>query len=377
MSTKRDCYEVLGVGRDADASAIKKAYRKLARKYHPDSNKGNASAEEKFKEISEAYALLSDENKRKLYDQLGYDAFDGSGNPKEGAEEYARYARDRGGFAGGGFYGSGGFRSDGFSAGGPFEGGFSGSGGQGDSYRRWTGSSQSFNFDDLFGDLFGQRGFDSSGAYRTGYGDGYGQDPGGPGYQGYTGRRGYGERWTGSGSEPRKGSDASASLAISFEEAIHGADKVIRLTDTSGRDQTLKVTIPKGIESGKKIRLKGKGQPGIRGGEAGDLYITIEVMGRSGYERKGSDLYTTVNIPYITAVLGGETIISTLYGDVSCKIRPGTQSGSKLRLKGKGAPVMNHPDRKGDLYVTIQIDVPRHVNARAEQALRQYEKQLA
>ena len=362
MSTKRDCYEVLGVGRDADASAIKKAYRKLARKYHPDSNKGNASAEEKFKEISEAYAILNDDNKRKLYDQLGFDAFDGSGNPKEGAEEYARYARDHGDFAGGGFR-SGGFYSDAFDRDGSYARGFSGYGGQGTSYRQWKSSGQGFDFEDLFGDLFGQGDFGHTG----GYSDGYSGD--------YSG--GYGGGFAGRETGPRKGSDVEASMSISFEDAIHGAEKVIRLSDSTGKDQTLKVTIPRGIESGKKIRLKGKGNPGYRGGQAGDLYITIEVMGRSGYERKGSDLYTTVNIPYITAVLGGETIISTLYGNVSCQIRPGTQSGSKLRLKGKGAPVMNHPDRKGDLYVTIQIDVPRHVNARAEQALRQYEKQLA
>ena len=364
MSTKKDCYEVLGVGRDADASAIKKAYRKLARKYHPDSNKGNASAEEKFKEISEAYAILSDENKRKLYDQLGYDAFDGAGNPREGAEEYARYAQSHG-KAGGGFGGYdryGGFGGDrGFGDYGGFDGdrgfGFGGfgSGGRSGDYRTWTSEdgteyhswTSGGGFSDLFGDIFGHE--------RE---SGYGFDEG---------RK---------GARPYAGPDAEASMVISFEDAIHGARKTIQLTDALGNKQNLEVTIPKGIRSGKKIRLKGKGSPGRRGGEPGDLYITVEVMDKKGYERKGDDLYTKVKIPYSTAVLGGETVISTLYGNVSCRIRPGTQSGSKLRLKGKGAPVMNRPDQKGDLYVTVEIDVPRHINAQAEEALRQYERQL-
>ena len=366
MSTRRDCYEVLGVGRDAEASAIKKAYRKLARKYHPDSNKGNASAEEKFKEISEAYAILSDDHKRKLYDQLGYDAFDGAGNPINGAEEYADYVRNHKGSAGKGFRnfnGFGSYRDREFT------------GGDGSTYRTWTSSDPSFDFEDLFGDIFRSGSHFQDRTGRTGK-ESWGDREG---FRTYYTENGYSGAGFGAGSagRSRKGTDAEASMTISFEDAIHGARKMIHLTDSSGKEQTLELTIPKGIQSGKKIRLKGKGNPGYQGGEAGDLFITIEVMDKAGYERKGDDLYTTVRIPYSTAVLGGETIISTLYGNVSCKIRPGTQSGSRLRLKGKGAPLMNQPDQKGDLYVTIQIDVPAHVSDRAREALRQYEKQLA
>ena len=363
MSTRRDCYEVLGVGRDAEASAIKKAYRKLARKYHPDANKGNASAEEKFKEISEAYGILSDDHKRKLYDQLGYDAFDGAGNPIDGAEEYAKYARSHGGGSGRGFRGFGDFGSYGSH-------GFDDA--SGSSYRTWTSHGPSFDFEDIFGDIFG-----SGNHFQGGTGRGTRSGSGSWDRQGE--RKGFRSYYSGTGHSqgPRRGADAEASMAVSFEDAIYGARKTIHLTDSMGNEQTLEVTIPKGIQSGKKIRLKGKGNPGCQGGEPGDLFITIEVMDKAGYERKGDDLYTTVRIPYSTAVLGGETIISTLYGNVSCKIRPGTQSGSRLRLKGKGAPLMSKPDQKGDLYVTIQIDVPAHVNDRAREALRQYEKQLA
>ncbi len=347
MSTRRDCYEVLGVGRDADASAIKKAYRKLARKYHPDNCKGDASAEKKFKEITEAYDILNDSKKREIYDKVGYAAFDGTGNLKEGAEEYAKYAdqgfgggyRDFGGFGTGGF-GTGGFGTGGFEYSSSGPGGFeyrrSGPGGY--EYRSYSGSG----FEDLFGDLFHSAG-DRRGQSRT------------------------------AGSRA-KGQDVESSIRISFDESIHGCDKTIRLSGSQGPDQTLEVHIPAGITPGKKIRLKGKGNHGP-GGD-GDLYIKVEVDDKPGYERKGNDLYTTIMVPYVTAVLGGEADVTTPYGDVRCKIKPGTQSGSKLRIRGKGVPVMGSSQKKGDLYASVQIKVPRNVSPKAAEALRQYEKNL-
>ena len=291
---KKDYYEVLGVSRNADEKTIKQAYRKLAKKYHPDTNRGNSQAEEKFKEITEAYNVLSDEEKRKMYDQYGFedDSFTGQN----------------------------------------------------------TGSYQEYHFedgymDDFLKDFFGH----DFGRRREGFGFGH---------------RNY----------EQKGQDAEAKIAISFEDAVSGCDKVIRFQNADGTEQSLKVHIPAGIDSGKKIRLKGKGEPGVNGGAPGDLFLQVTVREKQGITRKGDDIYTTIQIPYTTAVFGGETIVHTLYGDVSCKIKEGTQSGSKIRLRGKGMPVMNHPSEKGDQYVTVEIIVPKYLSPDAREKLREYQK---
>ena len=294
METKRDYYEVLGVNREAEEGAIKKAYRKLAKKYHPDTNAGNAQAEQRFKEITEAYTVLSDPKKRKLYDQFGHAAFDGSG-PQEGA--YYRNA---------GNTGNGGYREY------HFEGG---------------------DMDDIFGDIFGDM-F-------------HGKNSGGFGKRGFGGREFSG-----------RGSDVEADVAVSFDEAVFGGDKVIHLRGQDGNVQSLQVHIPAGIETGKTIRLRGKGNPGINGGGSGDLLLRVTVGEKPGYERKGRDIYTTVQIPYTTAVFGGEARVKTIHGEVICKIREGTQSGSKIRLRGKGVVSMKNPSQYGDQYVTVQIQVP-------------------
>ena len=303
METKRDYYEVLGVSREAEEGAIKKAYRKLAKKYHPDTNAGNAQAEQKFKEITEAYTVLSDPKKRKLYDQFGHAAFDGSG-PQEGA--YYRNA---------GNTGNGGYREY------HFEGG---------------------DMDDIFGDIFGDM-F-------------HGKNSGGFGKRGFGGREFSG-----------RGSDVEADVAVSFDEAVFGGDKVIHLRGQDGNVQSLQVHIPAGIETGKTIRLRGKGNPGINGGGSGDLLLRVTVGEKPGYERKGRDIYTTVQIPYTTAVFGGEARVKTIHGEVICKIREGTQSGSKIRLRGKGVVSMKNPSQYGDQYVTVQIQVPKNLSAEAKQ----------
>ena len=291
MILKRDYYEVLGVNKNADAATIKKAYRKLAKKYHPDSNEGNASAAEHFKEVNEAYDVLSDEKKRKLYDQFGHAAFE------EGAGNYGN------------------------AQGSPFGSGF-------------------------------------GGEQRNPFG-GFGSN----------GTGGFG------GSYSSKGEDLHAEVTVSFDEAAFGGKKVIRLQSSNGGVQNYEVNIPAGIESGKSIRLKGKGYPGVGGGEAGDLLLKINVQDKPGYKREGRDVYTTVNIPFTTAVFGGEAKVHTIYGDVLCNIKPGTQSGTKIRLRGKGIVAMNNPSVHGDEYATVQIEVPTNLTPEARRKLKEFEQE--
>ena len=342
MSAKRDYYEVLGISRGADAAAIKKAYRKLAKKYHPDTNPGDKQAEQKFKEVTEAYNVLGDEKKRKLYDQYGFAAFE------EGA-------------AGGGAGTGSGF--------GGFQGGFGGNGGYQEFH--FTGG-QNGNMDDIFGDIFGDM-FRGGGSGSGG--QGFKQSYGGFGGQGF--KQSYGSGF-GGGSFKSKGQDLHAEIRVSFEDAAFGCEKVINLSSGQGAPaQSLKVRVPAGIEDGKSIRLRGKGGPGMNGGEAGDLLLKIHVDEKPGYERKGMDVYTTISVPFTTAVFGGEAIVNTLKGSVKCKIPAGIQSGSKIRLRGKGIVSMKDPSVHGDMYAAVQIQVPRNLSPEAKQKLREFEKIVA
>ena len=380
MGTKRDYYEVLGINRSADKEAIKKAYRKMAKKYHPDSNEGHPDAEEKFKEVTEAYNVLSDPEKKKLYDQFGHAAF----------EEGAGGA----GYGGGGFNGNGGFDGSGFGGFGGFGNSHSGA------YRSPDGSYQEFHFeggdmDDILKNLFGggfgggsnsgkagsAHGFGGSsfghsgfenGSFRSGFNGSFGSG----GFDG----TGYGDGFGNScnsgfcGSHQQKGQDLNAEISISFNEAAFGCDKLINLSgaDGSGK-QTLKVHIPAGIDNGKSIRLRGKGNPGYGGAPAVDLLLKVHVGERPGFERKGTDVYTTVNVPFITAALGGEAKVQTLNGQVMCRIPEGTQSGSKIRLKGKGIQAMGKAGVYGDLYVTVQVQVPRNLSEESKRRLREFD----
>ena len=335
MSVKRDYYEVLGLSKGADAGSIKKAYRKLAKKYHPDTNQGDKQAEKKFKEVTEAYTVLSDPEKKKMYDQFGHAAFDQgasadpfgkdtSGNPFSGGSYHRAYTN-----------GNGGYQEYHFESG---------------------------NMDDMFGDIFGNM---FGGGKKSRFTGGFHQD--GSGFNGFHGYSGF-------GADPssEKGSDAQAEINISFDDAAFGADRVITLSDANGKSQNLKVHIPAGINEGQSIRLKGKGNPGIGGAEAGDLLLKVHVGTRPGYERKGMDVYTSTEVPFTTAVLGGEIIVPTLYGNVSCKLREGTRCGLKIRLAGKGIVSMKDPKVKGDQYVTIQIAVPQNLTAEAKEKLREF-----
>lgn len=348
MAQKRDYYEVLGVNKSATDAEIKKAYRKLAKKYHPDMNKDNPKAEELFKEVTEAYEVLSDKEKRKLYDQFGHAAFD------EGAGQGGAYNAGGQGF-GSGAGGFGGFGGQGF------RGGFSGGGGFGNSGFGGFGSG---NFGSGGGGSFHFNG-NSGDGYQEYYYTGDNLDDIFDGFFGGS-RKGR--------SRSKDGEDVLAKVEVSFEEAALGADKVIRFRAPDGSEQSLQVHIPAGIDSGQKIRLKGKGMPGQNGGGAGSLLLEVTVQSKPGFERKGMDIYTTVEIPFETAVLGGETIVPTLSGRVSCKIKEGTQSGTKIRLKGKGIASMKNPSQKGDEYAVIRIRVPRNLSADAKQKLQEYAK---
>ena len=332
--TKRDYYDVLGIQKNADEKEIKRAYRKLAKKYHPDTNAGNKQAEERFQEITEAYNVLSDPEKRKLYDQYGFAAFDENMGP-------------------GGTYGYGGSGTGGGWSRKDFH---SGNGGQ---YTEFHFEGQDMddifgNFGNIFGDMFG-----GGSGRRTGHG--FGRNAGGA-----QSGNAYG------GSFQGKGRDLESELTISFEDAAFGCTK--RLSFEGDRSQSLEVRIPAGIDEGQSVRLKGKGYPGTGGMPAGDLLLKIHIAAKSGYERKGMDVYTTENIPYTTAVLGGEAVFHTLYGPVKCRIPAGSQSGSKIRLRQKGIVSMRDSSVHGDAYVTIQIAVPKNITPQEKKILQELQE---
>ena len=183
-------------------------------------------------------------------------------------------------------------------------------------------------------------------------------------------------RETGSAGFHENGADLHGEVEISFEEAAFGGKKVVRLQDAAGGVQSLEVKIPAGIESGKTIRLSGKGMPGTGKGHPGDLLLKVTVREKPGFRREGADLYTIARIPFTTAIFGGEAKIQTLYGDVLCKIKEGTQPGSKIRLRGKGLPSMKNPSVRGDQYATIEIQVPESLSPEARQKLKEFEQAL-
>jgi DnaJ-class molecular chaperone len=307
-STEKDLYRTLGVRRDASADAIKKAYRKIARDNHPDVNPGDHKAEERFKAASEAYEILSDATKRKNYDDFGEAAM----NPNFDAEKARAFG---GGFGGGGGspFGGGGFQ------GGP--------GGMGD-------------LGDIFGDLFGGGG----------------------------GQRRGGQRFA------RKGQDLETTLRLGFEEAAEGGERQIAVNrptaDGGARRENVTVRIPPGVGDGGKIRLPGKGGEGMGGGPAGDLFANIRVGKHPFFTRDGRNLHVDLPISVSEAVLGAKVEVPTLKGQITLTIPPETDSGTKLRLRGKGIPNPKKGAESGDLYVTVQISVPRGLDDEAKEKLK-------
>lgn len=316
----KDFYATLGVAKDADADAIKKAYRKLARQYHPDQNQGNAAAEAKFKDIGEAYAILSDAEQRKQYDALRAMA---GGGPRFSAGTGA------GGTGGAGF-------EDLF--GGMF--GSTGPGHTGPRVRYSTGGAGaggSTGFEDILSQMFGQ------GAGTAGGAGGYGA------------------------ARPQRGQDITTEASLPFRQAVNGS--TVQLT-VDGRSMTAR--IPPGVQDGKKIRLRGKGRPGSNGGEAGDLIITIHVEPHPLFTVDGKNVRLAVPITFAEAALGATIEVPTLDGrPVKVKVPAGTSSGTTLRVRRKGLETQKGFD--GDLLVTVNVVVPTRLSAAAKAAVKAFQ----
>lgn len=305
-----DYYKILGVEKNAEPEAVKKAYRKLALKYHPDRNPNNREAEEKFKKISEAYAVLSDAEKRKQYDNFGSDQFSRRYSQEDIFRNFDLNEI---------------LRDFGFGGAGGQERGFRGSGRRG-SYTFRTGG-------DPLRDLFGER----QPHFET----------------------------------PQKGEDLHYNLSITLEESVSGAEKKLALQHELEVHE-ISVRIPAGISTGKKLRLAGKGYPGIHGGPAGDLYLNITVVPHPIFARDGNDIHIEKMVSFTQAVLGTSIEVPTIDGSIKrIKVPAGTQNGTKIRLKGYGAPgLKGSGSSKGDQYVKISIEVPRKISEKQLQLIR-------
>ena len=357
---KRDYYEVLGVSKDADDAAIKKAYRALAKKYHPDMNPGDQEAEKKFKEASEAYAVLSDADKRRQYDQFGHAAFEGGAG------------------------GAGGFGGFDFSR---------------------------ADFSDIFGDIFG----DLFGGSRRG-----GRAGNGP-MKGANIRKSiritfeeavFGcekeldlilkdpcEDCHGTGAKPGTSPETCPKCggrgqvvytSQSFFGTVQnvqtcptcgGSGKVIKEkcpkcagTGYTSSKKRIKVSIPAGIDNGQSVRIRDKGEPGINGGPRGDLLVEVNVSHHPVFQRQDVHIFSTVPISFAVATLGGDVRIKTVDGDVLYTVKPGTKTDTKVRLKGKGVPSLRNSQVRGDHYVTLVIQTPERLSAEAKEALRRFDE---
>ena len=353
MAEKRDYYEVLGVDKNADDAALKKAFRQLAKKYHPDMNPGDKEAEQKFKEIQEAYAVLSDADKRRQYDQFGHAAFDGTG-------------------------GTGGFD--------------------------FSGMDMGDIFSDLFGDFFGggrrsadngpRKGANLRASVRITFEEavfgcekeleivlkdecqtchGTGAKPG-------------------TNPETCKKCGGKGKVMYSQQSLFgmvqnvqtcpecNGSGKVIRekCSDCRGSGyiaskKRIQVSIPAGIDNGQSVRIRDKGEPGRNGGPRGDLLVEVVVSRHPIFQRQDMNIYSTAPISYAQAALGGEVRINTVDGDVAYEVKPGTQTDTRIRLKGKGVPSLRNKAVRGDHYVTLVVQVPTGLNEAAKEALRKFD----
>ncbi|TQJ48685.1 DnaJ C-terminal domain-containing protein [Phycicoccus sp. SLBN-51] len=315
---EKDFYAILGVPQDADATAIKKAYRKLARKEHPDQNPGDANAEKRFKEIGEAYAVLSDPEERQQYDAIRSMTHGG-----------ARFrAGGPGGAGGAGF-------EDVFSS---MFGGGGGAGGAGPRVRFSTGGGGAQpNLEDILGGMFGG---------------------GGPAYGGY-----------GAPAGPRRGANVTARTTLSFRDAVEGAT----VTLSTGNGRRITTRIPAGVRDGQTIRLAGKGEPGDQGAPSGDLMLQVEVQKHPVFGRDGDNLTVDLPVTFAEAALGATVSVPTLSGEpVKVRIAPGTPSGRVLRVKGRGVPRKDH---QGDLLAKVSVVVPQRLTDEARQAVEALQAQ--
>ena len=295
---KQDYYGVLGLRRDASDKEIKQAYRRLARQYHPDVNPGDAAAEQKFKEISEAYSVLSNPESRKKYDRFGHQAF------------------------------ATGFDSS-FGSGGGFGGGYTG------------------NLKDFFG---GRASFEGLGSI-------------------------FEELWGGGRQRtqqaPVSGQDREHTVEVSFDEAMRGTTAHVQVPRRDGGMERLQVKIPPGVDTGSKIRVAGKGEPGRYSGRPGDLYIVIRVRPHAYFTRQGNDILCEVPVTLPEALLGAKIEVPTIDGKTTMTLPAGTQNGRRFRLRGKGAPLLQG-DGRGDHYVTVHVVLPETLDARSRELVEEF-----
>lgn len=309
----KDYYRTLGISKTSTDKEIKQAFRKLARKHHPDVNPGDRRSETKFKEINEAYEVVGDPDKRRKYDDLG-------ANWRLHEQKTQRH--------------DGPFGNQGFGQENPFSRG------------RWTVNTDELNNEDPFSDFF-----------RTFFG-------------------GSESSARNSRTRKTRGRDIEHSLELSLTDSFHGVTKRIAIEST-GRKRTVGVRIPVGVRNGSRVRIVNKGEPGRNGGPAGDLYLKTRIRPHQEFERKGQDLHTRVSISVTTAILGGEAQVPTIDGrSLRLKVPASTQRGQMLRLSGQGMPSLGKPNNRGDLYAIIEIKIPRQVSTKQQElykALRDLE----
>ena len=357
MAEKRDYYEVLGVPKNASDADIKKAFRTLAKKYHPDMHPGDKECEEKFKEAQEAYAVLSDAEKRKQYDQFGHAAFDGTGGGAGGFDFSGMDMGDIFGDIFGDFFGGGGARRRGND--GPMKGAN-------------LRTSVRITFEEA---VFGcekeiEMVLKDECATCHGTGAKPGTSPetctkcGGKGKVVFTQQSFFGTVQN-----------------VQTCPDCNGTGKVVkdkcpdcRGTGYIARKRKIQVTIPAGIDNGQSVRIREKGEPGVNGGPRGDLLVEVVVSRHPIFQRQDMNIYSTAPVTFAQAALGGEIRINTVDGDVLYEVKPGTQTDTKIRLKGKGVPSLRNKGVRGDQYVTLVVQTPTGLNNEAKEALRHFDE---
>lgn len=298
-----DYYKVLELDKSASDADVKKAYRRLARKYHPDLNPKDKTAQARFQQINEANEVLSDPEKRKKYDQYGKDW--------QHADQFEQAKRQQGQRPGG------------------FGGGFGGA------QREYSGNFDDDTFSDFFAEMFG-------GSTRT----------------------------RGAGRNPQfKGQDYNAELQLNLKDVYTSQKQTLTVNG-----KNIRLTIPAGVENGQTIKIKGHGGPGMHGGPNGDLFITFNITNNTNFKREKENLYSTVDVDFYTALLGGEITVETFTGKVKLTVKPETQPGTQVKLKGKGFPKYKKPGDHGDLYVTYQIKMPTDLSPREKELFNELKK---
>jgi len=305
----KDYYKILGVSKNARQDEIKKAYRKMAVKYHPDKNPDNKEAEDLFKEANEAFEVLGDPEKRKKYDRLGanWKQYEHAGNGHSGGYDWSQFGSQ--------------------------------------------GRSRSYHFQGDIGDIFGE-----SGGFSDFFNAFFG-DMGAGTSQGFQTRQGY------------KGQDLRAEMDITLQEAYHGGSRILNVNG-----HKLRVKIKPGTYDGQELRIKGKGGQGMRGGENGDLYITIKLLPDPHFNIKGNNLIKDEQIDLYAAVLGDKKTVETMNGKINVNIPKGSQNGKILRLKGKGIPLYNKPGQYGDMLVRLNVQIPQNLSDKEEKLFHELQE---